>query len=77
MTYLQMVAISSELCYLRMNITHAPEALQYQQLYQSFATDNQLRQKKNIYIYICVFQDSALKKLGMVGRHNILSKYFI
>ena len=28
----------------------------------------QLDQKKNI----CVFQVSALKKLGMVGRHNIL-----
>ena len=28
---------------------------------------------------ICVFQVSALKKLGMVGRHYhfILSKYFI
>ena len=29
--------------------------------------------KKKIY----VFQVSALKKLGMVGRKNILSKYFI
>ena len=27
--------------------------------------------------YIRVFQVSALKKLGMVGRHNILSKYFL
>ena len=28
--------------------------------------------QKNIYIYVCVFQVSALKKVGMVGRHNIL-----
>ena len=32
-----------------------------------------IRPNKNI----CVFQVSALKKIGMVGQHNILSKYFI
>ena len=37
------------------------------------------KKKKKKKKKICVFQVSALKKLGMVGRHNILflSKYFV
>ena len=35
------------------------------------------KKKKNIYIYMYVFQVSALKKLGTVGRRSALPFYFI
>ena len=49
------------------------------QLFRSYEGSNDEILHKAKYVYMCVFQVSALKKLGIVGRHYhfILSKCFI